>query len=791
MRLLKNWSIKSKLVLLSTVSGVLALVLACSTLVVNDFFLMRNAKIRQMQSMAEMLGYNSAVGLLSMDKAACDQYLNTLVKQPLIERVCLYSADGKALSVYPASAISEFSDPYVDRLATHFFSSRGDLEVFHPIYERGHYIGGVLLQADTQDVLQQFYANLQIAGEVMIVCIVASFLFSCWMQRGLSAPILTLAEAASRIEKESDYSIRVTPTTRDEIATLYVSFNDMVEKVQSSNAKLEQANQGLEEAHAFLEQRVSARTRELQEEINIRAQVQQELERAKDAAEAANQAKSEFLANMSHEIRTPLNAILGFASLMQEGTETEVERQDFLDTIQNGGQHLVRLVDDILDLSKIEAGRMEYDRIPASPHQIISEMISVLRVRAQEKGLSLEYSWASPIPETICTDPGRLRQLMINMVGNAIKFTEQGGVYLVARLNAATEQLVIEVIDTGIGIPHQKLDSIFDPFSQADSSVTRRFGGTGLGLSICRHIAKALGGEVRVSSELGKGSVFTLSVSTGKLDRVRMLHEADSDVNDRNRDRTPKKRTDLTGVKILAVDDGETNRKLIKLVLERAGVLIQTAENGQQAIEMALNQPFDLILMDMQMPVIDGYNATRKLRETGLTIPIIALTAHAMREDEQKCLAVGCTGYLTKPIESERLVQTLCLVLNRAPGNLPLPQSKEIAEPSGSLQSTLPLNDTMFLEIVQDFVVRLKVRPAEMWDVLSERDLPRLAELAHWLKGTGGTAGFQPLSDAAFDLEQAIERADVNAMKLRLVHIANLTERIQIPEVCEVLPCST
>lgn len=784
MWLIQNWSIKSKLVVLSTVSGLLALGLACTALVLNDFFLMRTGKIRQLHSMAEMLGYTSAVGLISMDRPACDQLLKTLEKQPLIQRACLYGPDGNAVSVYPVSAFAEFSEPWVGQAALHQYTSDGDLEVFHPIYEGGNYVGGVLLRAYTYDVLAQFYANVKIAGQVMVVCVIISFLFSCWMQRGLSAPILSLAETASRIEREEDYSIRGSTTSRDEIATLYASFNRMVNKIHSSNAKLEEANQGLEEAHAFLEQRVSERTKELQQEVNNRALVQMELERAKDAAEAANRAKSEFLANMSHEIRTPLNAILGFASLMRDGTETDAERHDFLDTIENSGRHLVTLINDILDLSKIEAGQMEFNRIPTSPHQIISEMISVLRVRAQEKGLTLEYNWASAIPETISTDPGRLRQLLINMVGNAIKFTERGGVRLVAHLDALREQLIIDVIDTGIGIPRQKLESIFDPFSQGDSSITRRFGGTGLGLSISRHIAKALGGEVTVESEPGKGSIFTLNVSSGPLDGIRLLQEPDADIIYRNLSQKPKKPpTRLPGVRILAVDDGDTNRKLIKLVLGRVGVVVETADNGHEAIGLALNRPFDMILMDIQMPVVDGYSATRKLRASGLTIPIIALTAHAMQEDEQKCLEAGCTSYLTKPIDSEHLIEAICRILDGHRGIHSASTSQKVLTTMPVLQSTLPLDDREFLEIVQEFALRLKSRIEEMWDALAVRDTQRLGELAHWLKGTGGTAGFSPLSESAIELEQSIKTMDFEAIEQSLGELAELANRVRVPEV--------
>lgn len=781
MWLLRNWSIKSKLILLSTVSGVVALVLACSAFVINEYYMMRDAKLRQLQSMAQILGYNSSVGLISLDKAACDSFLNSLEKQPSVKRVCLYAADGTPFAVYPQSQSALFSQSRTELVPTFGENATGELEVFHPIFERGHYIGGLLIQAGTEDIDELFVANLHIAGTVMFACVIASFLFSCLMQQRLTAPILTLADAAAQIERESDYSIRVTATTDDEIATLYDSFNRMVDQIEASKASLEQANARLEEAQGTLERRVLDRTRELQQEINTRARIQEELERAKDAAETANKAKSEFLANMSHEIRTPLNAILGFASLMRDGVESESERLDFLNTIQNGGQHLISLVDDVLDLSKIEAGQMEFDRTPTSPHQIISEIMSVLRVRAKEKGLSLEYKWASSIPATISTDPGRLRQVLINLIGNALKFTEHGGVCLVAHLDAMQEQLVFDVVDTGIGIPEHQLETIFDPFSQADTSVTRRFGGTGLGLSICRHFATVLGGHVSVTSEVGKGSVFTLRVATGSLAGVAMHDEPDADILYRNSEQTPRKRTQLPRVKILAVDDGDTNRKLIQYVLDRAGAHVVVADNGKTAVDLAREQSFDLILMDMQMPILDGYTATQTLRAAGLTIPIIALTAHAMREDEDKCIAAGCSGYLTKPIDSERLVSILASILKcdttSTDGTTNAADSKQ-----NFVESTLLSEDSGYLEIVQDFTVRLKTKVHEMWDAFSRNEMQHLALLAHWLKGTGGTAGFNKLSEHAAVLESAVLRNDVDGMKQSLSDITSFSNRIHVPE---------
>ncbi len=775
MRLFHDWSIKTKLILFSTVSGVLALGLACSAFVVNDLHLMRAAKVRQLQSQAEILGFGKSAGMSLNDASAREEFLMYLRQQPSIERACLYSSKGRALAAFPKSALSEFP-AHIALIEGQRFTSKGTLELLHPVIEGGKMVGGVFLQASTSDIELEFNDCLRIAWAVLLSSIAISFALSYVMQRSLARPILTLARTARNIERDADYSVRIPPTTRDEIGTLYEAFNLMLDKIETSNSALEQA-------HDRLEQRVEERTSQLQVEINERERIQQELVRAKDAAEAASQAKSEFLANMSHEIRTPLNAILGFTRLMRDGVEPEAERLDFLDTIHSSGQHLVTLINDILDLSKIEAGQLDYEFTRWSPHQVIAEVISVLRVRAKEKGLSLEYHWASKIPDTISTDPGRLRQLLLNVVGNAIKFTEHGGVRLVARLVPEAEELTIDVIDTGIGIPKDKQQLIFEPFCKVDSSMTRQFGGTGLGLSICRHIANGLHGRLSVESELGHGSSFSVVISTGDLTGIRMLNEPDADILYRNQCDQPIRHRKLPKARILAVDDGDTNRKLIKLVLSRAGVEIDTAEDGQQALAMALNEKFDLILMDMQMPIVDGYSATRRLREEGVTIPIIALTAHAMRDDEARCLEAGCSGYLTKPIDPDRLIDALASELHGQSQTTFRTAPSESTAQRAPLICTLPLDDAEFLDIVHEFVIRLRDRVTQMQEAHAGCDLERLGQLAHWLKGSGGTAGFTPLSEAARVLEQALESVDQTAIGKALAAIADLTERIELPEL--------
>ena len=411
--------------------------------------------------------------------------------------------------------------------------------------------------------------------------------------------------------------------------------------------------------------------RRLNETVAALESANKALEEYNRLADSAVRAKSEFLANMSHEIRTPMTAILGFADLLLEDTDVDHSppaRVEAIRTIQRNGQHLLELINDILDLSKIEAGKVEIERVTCSPVHILRDVIALMRVRADAKGLPVTIEYASSIPEWIQSDPLRIRQVVINLIGNAIKFTETGSVHVVAHLKERMEGpplLQVDIIDTGIGLSEEQISRLFVPFGQADSSTTRKYGGTGLGLTISKRLAEVLGGDISIKSTPGRGSTFSVTFATGQLEGVRLLDpSAARGLPSSQEAATPSTQMARLQHRVLLAEDGPDNQRIVTFILKKAGAHVTLVENGERACDEALTalsrqEPFDVILMDMQMPVMDGYEATRRLRSLGYTGRIIALTAHALEGDEAKCLSAGCDGYLTKPIERAKLLRTI------------------------------------------------------------------------------------------------------------------------------------
>lgn len=535
--------------------------------------------------------------------------------------------------------------------------------------------------------------------------------------------------------------------------------------LQNLNANLE----GIVEERTAV---VEARSAELQRTADDLRHTQSQLAAARDAAETASRAKSDFLAHMSHEIRTPIGAVLGFTELLLNGDEPLLpQQQSHLQRVLSNGNHLHRLLNDLLDLSRIEAGELTIESMECAPYAMFHDILSSLQSRAISKEIKLILKIGTGIPEKILTDPTRLRQILTNLIGNAIKFTAEGSVSLIVDTFIASNVMRIQVQDTGPGIAPAAQKDVFEPFKQADDTVARRFGGTGLGLPISRKLARALGGEIEVASEPGFGSTFSVTIATGPLNEVRILNGQEAEATLVAPLAEATLNLNLSGYRILITDDVEANREFFAHVLRRADAECILACDGQEAVNAVQREEFDLILMDIQMPVMDGYQAAHAIRRNGVQIPIVAITANGTDDDKADCRNAGFTGYLTKPISISSLLrgvgeqlgvsleqsapkhavvsaaeQKTALLMTNVASSMQLEQTA-IQRPGLVLPA-----DPVFRNFATRFVQKVSDSLPEIESSIHKADAEKLSNLAHWIKGTGGTVGLNGLTEIGREL---------------------------------------
>jgi signal transduction histidine kinase/CheY-like chemotaxis protein/HPt (histidine-containing phosphotransfer) domain-containing protein len=581
-------------------------------------------------------------------------------------------------------------------------------------------IHGVIVDALIRSILINF-----IIIAILGLCIYAVFRLK------ILIPLHQLMHSSSRVAK-GDLNEKIDVTSNDELGCLAKSFNEMTDALNNSYREKDEALQILQQTNLALEQ------------SNI-------------ALEQSTRAKSQFLANMSHEIRTPLTAIIGFGEMLMDPAISDEEASSAKQTIIRSGKHLLAIINDILDLSKIEANKLSLTPARVSPFEVIAEVDSLIGMQAREKGLNCHVNYSFPLPTHITTDPMRLKQVMINLCSNAVKFTNRGSIQLNVSYDQHNNHMIFEVVDTGIGITDAQKKSIFEAFTQADSSSIKRYAGTGLGLHLSKWLVDMLGGDISVESDLGAGSRFRFSIDAGELDHQEFVNEV-QDIDDIH---VSSQRAGIQQRRghILIVEDNQDNQNLISFYVRQFGADSSIGRNGLDAIEKALSGNFDLILMDIQMPVMDGLQATSILRSRGYDKPIVALTANAFIEDRERCLNAGCDDFLPKPIERDHFEQVLDSYLPEYPAAT-TPSQQQPASAGNDMPvtthaegepifSTLVQGEPELSYIVSGYVGRLSEYESRIDTAATEQDWASLRRVFHDIRGTGTSMGYPMLTDIA------------------------------------------
>jgi signal transduction histidine kinase/CheY-like chemotaxis protein/HPt (histidine-containing phosphotransfer) domain-containing protein len=751
MQFIERLSIRAKLIVLGMITTSVAMLVACAILLLYDYRQMKNRTVDDWRTMARIAAEDEMVPVSFGNPDDAAATLRALGVQPELQSAAVYNSSGEIMARY---ARAGYSGALPSRPGTEGVQFGGTfLEVWQPIVmPDGKQIGWIYTNSDLHQLREHMTNYLLVILLVLSGTMAGTYFLVARLQRVISGPILNLTAVARSVSTGKDYGLRVGTTQResDELGVLIACFDEMLAEIQKRDAQLT-----LHREH--LEEEVSARTVELKA-------TNKALEAARVKAEESSAAKSAFLANMSHEIRTPMTAILGYADLMLAPIQTMSDRINCLQVVRRNARHLMDLINDILDISKIEAEKMTVERIPHDIAQTAVEVVSMLRPRAVAKQLALRVEFVGPIPTRVKTDPLRLKQVLVNLLGNAIKFTEQGEVCLKISVEPRQEasHIQFDVCDTGIGMTGEQMGRLFQPFVQADDSMTRRYGGTGLGLVISRRLAQYMGGDLGVKSEIGKGSVFSLWFDGGSIDGIDLRRDLTEATLNVDAETVPSEQINLRG-RILLAEDGIDNQHLLTMYLTMAGAEVVVAPNGREACDKMRSERFDIILMDMQMPEMDGYTATSELRRQGFRLPIIALTAHAMSGDRARCLAAGCTDYLTKPIDRELLLRTTASYLQKVAPSAPLPAAPAKPAPNPSAGPPVAGADAVasaMRKAVEGFINRLPARVVSLTSLVQTGETEELRRLTHQLKGAGAGYGFPQITEIAARVESLIKGSE-------------------------------
>jgi signal transduction histidine kinase/DNA-binding response OmpR family regulator len=810
---LSYWSLRKKLISIIMLSSVVCMLVSLSFMVGSSVTNHYKDSLQGLLGISDVLAENGQAALMFSDQIEAERLLESLEGHHEISSAWLVTADGTVLASWNRVGMAEAipSDYKVEsrQLRSDFWSIHADL--YNPVVRGTEHIGYVLLKADFTEQWHNQLTALEkgLAGAALTLLI--AFLLAIRLQRVISSPIVELADMARTIARNKTYSLRVSQRTNDEIGELVISFNEMLGEIQKRDEDLIRHQDRLEE------------------EIGTRTA---ELIQSRNTAETALRAKSDFLANMSHEIRTPMNAIIGMTHLAQS-TELTTKQQSYLSKIDNAAQSLLSIINSILDFSKIEAGKLELEFTAFSLYEVLNNLSDIVGLKAEEKGIRLVFSIA---PETLCQlygDSLRLSQILINLVNNAVKFTEQGEIIVAVMLEEQSSEAVLlrfSVTDTGIGMTPEQMSALFQPFSQADTSTTRKYGGTGLGLAISKQLAETMGGHIWVDSTLGKGSTFffTASFATAKAISsseeaiMNLTKEAEPDsfianpinelLSPPSNDAVHLKLVDipahLEGRRVLLVDDNAINLELATELLADIGITVEIAENGLVAVTRATTEAFDLVLMDIQMPEMNGITATRLIRanERLRDLPIIAMTANAMSGDREKSLAAGMNDHITKPIDPAKLMEILSYwIKEKSPHQCTeQPSHRKAQDPVEPLNSLVADNDgvpahlppfdipaallrakgnsKLLRKLLLIFRDTYRDTVPELRQLIADGHEEEAQRLIHSLKGVAGTLEIGALFNAA----AAIEHAFLNGNAPEVPSLINALDITLTPAIAAV-----